>query len=173
MSSNSNFENSGFVEKAISEMKKVFNDASYGVEHTMKVLSYADEIMTGESLNEAQKELIRITTILHDIGALEAQKKYGSMEGPYQEKEGEILAKEILTHLGYDSQKTDRISFIVGNHHTPSKIDGIDFQIVWEADLLHNLEYMDVKNDKEKLIDLINANFKTATGRSIANKVFL
>ena len=39
---------------------------------------------------------ISIIAILHDIGAVEAQKKYGSIDGVYQEKDGPEVAKEIL-----------------------------------------------------------------------------
>jgi hypothetical protein len=53
----------------------------------------------------------------------------------------------------------------VGNHHTPSKIDGIDFQIQWEADLLDNLDYMKEKPAAKKLIV---ENFKTQIGRRLA-----
>jgi HD superfamily phosphodiesterase len=72
---------------------------------------------------------ISIIAILHDIGAVEAQKKYGSIDGVYQEKEGPEVAKEILKKVGYN-KNIDRICFIIGNHHTPSKIDGLDFQIL-------------------------------------------
>ena len=87
--------------------------------------------------------------ILHDIGAVEAQKKYGSIDGVYQEKEGPAVAKEILKKVGYN-KNIDRICFIIGNHHTPSKIDGLDFQIQWEADLLENLTVMDKEKEQEK-----------------------
>lgn len=43
--------------------------------------------MKGENVEAEEKELIRIVAILHDIGAVEAQKKYGSIDGPYQEIE--------------------------------------------------------------------------------------
>ena len=76
---------------------------------------------------------------------LKHKKKYGSIDGVYQEKEGPEVAKEILKKVGYN-KNIDRICFIIGNHHTPSKIDGLDFQIQWEADLLENLTVM----DKEK-----------------------
>lgn len=39
--------------------------------------------MKGENI---EKELITIVAILHDIGAVEAQKKYGSIDDIYQEK---------------------------------------------------------------------------------------
>ena len=86
--------------------------------------------------------------ILHDIGAVEAQKKYGSIDGVYQEKEGPEVAKEILKKVGYN-KNIDRICFIIGNHHTPSKIDGLDFQIQWEADLLENLTVMDKEKERK------------------------
>ena len=34
------------------------------------------------------------------------------------------------------------------NHHAPSKIDGLDFQIQWEADLLENLTVMDKEKEQ-------------------------
>lgn len=118
-----------YKEKAIEEMKDVFKKVPYGIEHTLKVLKNAEDIMDGENISEEEKELISIITILHDIGAIEAQRKHGSMDGTYQEKEGPAIARSILEKIGYDTVKTDRVCFIVGNHHTPSKIDGLDFQI--------------------------------------------
>ena len=134
-----------FKEKIIIEMKEVFKEILFGIEHTLKVLKNAKDIMKGENIGEEEKEFISIIAILHDIGAVEAQKKYGSIDGVYQEKEGPEVAKEILKKVGYN-KNIDRICFIIGNHHTPSKIDGLDFQIQWEADLLENLTVM----DKEK-----------------------
>lgn len=157
----------------IEEMKKVFKEVPFGIDHTLKVLGYAEEIMVGENVPEEMREIISLVAILHDIGALEAQNKYGSMEGHYQEKEGEIIARQILERVGYDSTKKDRVCYIVGNHHTPSKIDNLDFQIQWEADLLHNLEHMDIRNDKQKSKSFIDNNFKTNTGKNIAYKLFV
>ena len=52
----------------------------------------------------------------------------------------------------------DRICFIIGNHHTPSKINGLDFQIQWEADLLENLMVMDKEKEQEKIKKCIGEN---------------
>ena len=139
-----------FKEKIIIEMKEVFKEIPFGIEHTLKVLKNAEDIMKGENIGEEEKEFISIIGILHDIGAVEAQKKYGSIDGVYQEKEGPEVAKEILKKVGYN-KNIDRICFIIGNHHTPSKIDGLDFQIQWEADLLENLTVMDKEKEQEKL----------------------
>jgi urease accessory protein UreE len=158
-------------EKIIDEMKEVFKEIPFGVKHTLKVLQNAEDIMEGENIKE-EKELIAIVAILHDIGAVEAKKKYGSIDGPYQEKEGPAVAREILQKLGYD-KNIDRICFIIGNHHTPSKIDGVDFQILWEADLLENLTVMDIHKQQQEIKKCIEQNFKTNTGKIIAYSRFV
>lgn len=155
-------------EKVIDQMKAVFKEVPYGIDHTLSVLKDAECIMDGEGLTDATRDLIAIVAILHDIGAVEAQRKYGSMDAAYQEKEGPAIARRILEGLGYDCKFIERACFIIGHHHTPSKIDGIDFQIQWEADLLANLAYMPIKDDPTKLKQCIEENFKTATGKSLA-----
>jgi urease accessory protein UreE len=160
-----------FIEKIIEEMKEVFKEIPFGVDHTLKVLQNAEDIMKGENIEE-EKELISIVAILHDIGAVEALKKYGSIDGAYQEKEGPAVARDILQRVSY-SKNIDRICFIIGNHHTPSKIDGIDFQIQWEADLLENLTAMDIHNKQQEVKKCIEENFKTGTGKRIAYNRFV
>lgn len=63
-----------FKEKIIIEMKEVFKEIPFGIEHTLKVLKNAEDIMKGENIGEEEKEFISIIAILHDIGAVEAQK---------------------------------------------------------------------------------------------------
>lgn len=64
--------------KVIDKIKEVFQDVPYGVEHTLRVLNNAEEIMTGENVPKDQRELISLSAILHDIGAIEALRKHGS-----------------------------------------------------------------------------------------------
>lgn len=154
-------------------MKKANGDFYEQIEHTLQVLGFAEDIMKGEEVEEEKRELISIIAILHDIGIKEALKKYGSAAAPYQEKEGAVIAREILEAVGYPKEDTERVCYIVGYHHTASKIDGLDFQIQWEADLLVNLQNMEIKNDKEKLSKVIEENFKTATGKKLAEHLFL
>lgn len=161
-----------FKEKIIREMKEVFKEMPFGIEHTLKVLQNAEDIMECENIGGEEKERISIIAILHDIGAVEAQKKYRSIDGIYQEKEGPAVARDILQKIGY-VKNIDRICFIIGNHHSPSKIDGLDFQIQWEADLLENLTIMDKQKDKQKIRKCIEDNFKTATGKMIAYNRFI
>lgn len=151
-------------EKVIEEMKKEFRERPQGIEHTRNVLKNAEDIMKHEDLTEDQQELISILAILHDIGIPEAIKKHGSSKSTFQEKEGAVLARRILEKLEYDPDKTDRICYIVGNHHTASKVDGLDFQILWEADLLENMKAMEIPRDPDKRKKLIAENFETKGG---------
>ena len=148
-----------FKEKFIIEMKEVFKEIPFGIEHTLKVWKNAEDIMNGEKMEEEEKELIRIIDIINNMRAIEAQKKYDPFVGVYQEKEGPAVAKEILKKVGYN-KNIDRICFIIGNHHTPSKIDGLDFHIQWEADLLENLTVMYKEKEKETIKKCIGENFK-------------
>ncbi|KNY26148.1 HD domain-containing protein [Pseudobacteroides cellulosolvens] len=161
-----------FIERITDGMKEVFKEIPFGIDHTLKVLQNAEDIMEGENIGEEERELISIVAILHDVGAVEAQKKYGSIDGGYQEREGPAAAREILQKAGY-SKNIERICFIIGNHHTPSKIDGIDFQIQWEADLLENLTAMDINKQQQEIKKCIEQNFKTSTGKRIAYNRFV
>lgn len=162
-----------YIDKIIEEMREVFKEIPYGVEHTLRVLANAEEIMKGENLRDEDGELIAIVAILHDIGAVEALHKYGLIDGVYQEKEGPAVARKILEKIDYDPIKILRVCFIIGNHHTPSKIDGLDFQIQWESDLIENLLGTDIKEDRKKLQDIIDKDFKTTTGKALAYRLLL
>jgi HD superfamily phosphodiesterase len=162
-----------YIKNIIAEMQETFKEIPYGIEHTMKVLKNAEVIMDGEGIRGEERELIMIVAILHDIGAVEALHKYGSIDGIYQEMEGPTAAKFILDKVGYESNKIDRICHIIGNHHTPSKIDGLDFQIQWEADLIENLLGTEMKEDKKKLQDAIDKNFRTTTGKALACRLLV
>ncbi len=162
-----------YTENILKQMKEVFKEIPFGIEHTLKVLENAEAIMDGENVRGNERELISIVAILHDIGAVEAQRKYGSIEGIYQEKEGPLVAKTILEEEGLNPEDIERICYIIGNHHTPSKIDGLDFQIQWEADLLENMTVMDKQKEQQKIKKCIEDNFKTATGKKIAYERFV
>jgi HD superfamily phosphodiesterase len=154
--------------QAIEEMKIVFKDVPYGIEHTMRVLRNAQHIMDGEGIVGEIREVASLAAVLHDIGAIEAQKKHGSMEGKFQEMEGPSVARPILERIGVGTAVASRVCHIVGNHHSPEKIDGIDFQILWEADYLEYLQFGDKQMDDRTLRKEVQDNFRTHAGRTLA-----
>ena len=141
------------------------------IHHFLKVYAYADTIGRLEGLPEDQQGILRTAAVLHDIGIHAAEEKYGSSSGKYQEIEGPPIAEEMLTKLGYDKDVIERVSYLVGHHHTYSNIDGIDYQILVEADFLVNIDEDEMtketaKNVREKI-------FKTKSGTQMLDNLFL
>jgi HD superfamily phosphodiesterase len=117
------------------------------------------------------REVVGITALLHDIGIHEAEKKYNSTAGNYQQIEGPPLARQILSDLAVPADIIDRVCFITGNHHTYNKIDGLDFQVLVEADFLVNI-YEDEMN-QEAVESVLGKVFRTETGRNLAKCMYL
>ena len=113
-----------FKEKIIIEMKEVFKEIPFGIEHTLKVLKNAEDIMKGENIGEEEKEFISIIAILHDIGAVEAQKNgyYGVS------RKGRTRSSERNIKKGSYNKNIDRICFIIGNHQLHLKLMDLIFK---------------------------------------------
>ncbi len=152
----------------LKEMEAYFGDDKSLVDHTLEVLRYAKQIMDEEKISDDKTRSIIIeAAVLHDIGVIEARRKHGSSDGRYQEKEGPEVAKQIMEKLGRSEAQINRVYFIVGHHHTPSAIDGIDFQIVWEADQIVNVKAGGMKESKENF----EKYFKTKAGNCLLKAI--
>jgi hypothetical protein len=121
-------------------------------------------------LNESEQLIVNLSGILHDIGIKEAEKKYNSSAGPYQEKEGPPIAKQIMEKFAVDTHIIERVCYIVGHHHSYNKIDGKDFQILVEADFLVNI-YED-ELDKASVSSIKSKYFKTQVGIDILESMY-
>lgn len=157
-------------ERLISEMKKVFLKDEKRLNHALRVLDYAEEITRFE---KGDWHIVVPAAILHDIGIKESERKYGSSAGNYQEKEGPAIAREILLRAGFDKKSIDEIADIIAHHHSPGKVDTLNFKIVYDSDSLVNLKDEVDLCDKDKLRDWIDRIFLTAKGKSMARKVYL
>lgn len=160
-------------EAYITELKDHFGTDQRRINHALKVLAFAEKIAHGEGINSSLCHVVMISAILHDVGIKLAEEKYGSSAGPYQEKEGPPVAAAIMQRLGEPGNVIERVCYIIGGHHTPSKNDGLDFQIIWEADLLVNIEEDGLTGDKTKLQAIVAKNFKTKTGQQLAKTTYL
>jgi hypothetical protein len=109
------------------------------INHLLKVYSFAHHIGIMEGCNAQLQTIIEIAALLHDIGIHESERKYNSSAGNWQELEGPIVAGELLKDLNLDSSIQNRVLFLIGHHHSYKAIDGIDFQILVEADFLVNI----------------------------------
>lgn len=109
------------------------------IQHFVKVHSFAKQIGISERLDNDTMFVLEAAALVHDIGIKPAEEKYGSCSGKLQEQEGPVVAEAMLLSLGFPRKYLDRICYLVGHHHTYTDIDGIDYQILVEADYLVNL----------------------------------
>lgn len=140
------------------------------IQHFTKVHSYAKLIGIGEELDDASLFILEAAAYTHDIGIRVAEEKYGRCDGKLQEQEGPIIAQKMLSQLGFENYIVERICFLIGHHHTYDNIDGLDYQILVEADFLVNLYEDDAGN---RAIDKAYKRiFKTETGKKIFRLMF-
>ncbi|MQN00683.1 MAG: hypothetical protein DUD27_07530 [Lachnospiraceae bacterium] len=140
------------------------------IQHFTKVYYYAHLISVGEHLPLKTRQITEIAAMVHDIGIHKAEQHFHTTAGKYQEKLGAPEAAKLLTHMGFPEQVVNRVSFLVGHHHTYTNIDGIDYQILVEADFLVNIyeDQMDLKA-RENAFEKI---FKTETGKRLFRQMY-
>ncbi len=153
------------------QMIEFYKNDPKRIQHFTKVHSFAKLIAESENIDAETLYILEIASLTHDIGIKIAEKKYNSCNGKLQEQEGPKIAQEMLSNLGFKSTIIERVCYLIGHHHTYENIDGIDYQILLEADFLVNL-YED--NSSENTVKSALKNiFKTKTGIEICKKIFL
>jgi putative nucleotidyltransferase with HDIG domain len=162
-------ERDSLKERISVEMKKYFGKDLKRVNHALKVARYAEQILKMEGGNPL---VVLGAAYLHDIGIHEAEKKYGSASGYYQEMEGPAIAREILERLDVQKEIIEEIWDIIGHHHSPRERETLNFQILYEADWLVNIEEEGISKDRERLEKMVGKVFKTVTGRQLAEKLY-
>ncbi|MCD8181284.1 MAG: HD domain-containing protein [Firmicutes bacterium] len=153
------------------EMIKYYAGDIKRINHFIKVHGYAEAIGAAEGLDERTRLILETAAYVHDIGIKISEEKYNSSSGHYQEIEGPPIAEKMLKSLGYDDEIIGRVSYLVGHHHTYSDIDGIDYQILVEADFLVNIDEDGM--DKSTAKGVREKIFKTQTGREMLDKLYL
>jgi HD superfamily phosphodiesterase len=159
------------VPETLARMIEYFGNDVRRINHALKVYGFASLIARKEGLQNSDLEITDLASILHDIGIPVSEQKYGSCTGKYQEIEGPPIAREILESLGASANLIDRVCFLIGNHHTYTKIDGIDFQILVEADFLVN--FFEDEMGTDAVQSVLEKYFKTTTGKSILRRMYL
>ena len=80
------------------------------------------------------------------------------------------MVRAFLSDCGMCTGQIDRVAFLVGHHHTLSGIDGIDYQILIEADYIANA--MENGYSRENVTNFMNRIMKSESGKRIAKTVF-
>jgi HD superfamily phosphodiesterase len=159
------------IPNVMEKMIGYFGRDTRRINHALKVFAFARIISYHEHLDPETEETVLYTALLHDIGIVEAERKYQSSAGMYQQIEGPAVARKILEELGIPGPTIDRVCFITGNHHTYTKINGTDFQILVEADFLVNI--FEDGMDKEATESIYHRIFKTDAGKRLLLTMYL
>jgi hypothetical protein len=141
------------------------------IQHFAKVHSFARLIGTCEGLDGQTLYLLETEALLHDIGIIPARKAFGKGSGKYQEKVSDPLVRDMLGSLGFDPAIIERAAYVVSHHHTYDDIDGLDYQILVEADFLVNLFEED--EPREAVLAARDRIFRTETGKKLLEQMFL
>ena len=154
----------------IMEKMITFSDGNIrDIDHLIRVWAYAKTIGELEALDGETQRTLEVAAITHDIACPLCRMKYGSACGKRQEEEGPGLVMDFLSDSGMPAEVIRRIAFLVGHHHTYRDIDGIDWQILIEADYIANAcenGYPEA-NIRKFMADIM----RTASGKRIAATV--
>lgn len=140
------------------------------IHHFLKVHDFARLIGLSEGLPVHTLFLLEAAAYVHDIGIHEGERRFGRNDGKIQEELGPDEARPLLERLGFAPDDIDRITWLVGHHHSYGSIDGPDAQILAEADMLVN-QYEDGAGRKQNEA-LYHRLYKTETGKKLFETLY-
>ncbi len=155
----------------IMEKMIAFSDGNiHDIDHFIRVWTYARTIGELENLDRETQFLLEVAAITHDIACPLCRIKYGNTNGKYQEEEGVSMVKEFLSDTGIAEEVIDHVAFLVSHHHTFSGIDGIDYQILIEADYIANAT--ESGYSQENIVNFMQKIMKTEGGKQILKAIY-
>jgi putative nucleotidyltransferase with HDIG domain len=159
-----------FKDRVAIEMKRYFQYDFKRIGHATKVARYAERIVKQEGGDPA---VVLSAAYLHDIGIKEAERKYYDAAVDHHEEEGPSIARQILGRLKAPETLIDDVCAIIEHHHHPRQAETVNFKIVYDADLIVNLEERrkEAHAGDEDLITVSEGDFFTKGGRELARKV--
>ena len=147
------------------------NNTIHDINHLTKVWAFARNIGESEHLDPKTQYILEASAILHDIACPMLRKQYGHADGKLQEKYGPDMARKFLKDSDLTPEQIKRIVYLIGHHHTFDNIDGLDYQILVEADYLVNAE--ESEYSKENILNMYDRYFKTETGEKLLRSIYL
>ncbi len=158
-------------EKMIQKMVEFDGGDPKRIQHFLKVYQFAHVIGVEEGISEELQKILDLAAILHDIGIRPSEEKYGRCDGKLQEQEGPAYAMQLLKEFSeVTEEERDRICYLIGHHHTYQNVEGMDYQILLEADFLVNA-YED-ELPREAILTFKQKVFRTETGKRLLDTMF-
>lgn len=148
-----------------------FYDGNFDdINHFLKVWSYAEIIGRLEGLDSHTEEVLELAAVVHDIACPLCREKYGNTDGRHQEEESPELVVAFFIDIPIAKADVERISWLVAHHHTYTNVEGLDYQILLEADYIVNAG--ENGYDTSQIRAFRDNVFRTQAGRRIIESIF-
>ena len=158
------------IAAAIEKMTDFYKGNIHDIYHFLKVWAFAKNIGEAEGLDPKTQETLEMAAVVHDIACPLCRVKYGNANGKHQEEESAALIEEFFVDSDLPKEFVDRVSYIVSHHHTITGIDGIDYQIMIEADYLVNADESNFSGNNVR--NMLEKVFKTETGKFLLQSMY-
>lgn len=152
------------------KMIEYSNGNLHDINHFMKVYGYAKTIGECEHLDYETQTVLEVAALVHDIACPLCREKYGNADGKHQEEEGPALVRDFLKGTDCENDFVERVAYLVGHHHTLTNIEGMDYQILIEADYLVNAD--ESSYSKDNIRNMSDKVFQTETGKRLLKRIF-
>ncbi len=137
-------------------------------QHILKVYALAKLIGEAQRLPAWEQRIVQAAAILHDIAIGPCKQKYGEATQDKQRREAPALVRRFLRAAGYPEKDQPRILYLVQSHHAYDRIDGMDFQVLVEADLIAGA--YESASPSETAAAACGL-FRTATGKALLEQI--
>ena len=159
------------VASAIEKMIAFYQGNLHDINHFLKVWAFAKTIGEQEGLDDQTQLTLELAAVVHDIACPLCREKYGNTDGKKQELESPPLVEAFFADLPVARADIDRISWLAAHHHTYTNVDGIDHQILLEADFLVNVD--EGGCTRSAIENFRRRVFRTAAGTQLLDSIYL
>ncbi len=159
------------VAEATRKMVEFYDGNLHDVEHFLKVWGFAKTIGELEGLDAHTQQVLELAAVIHDIACPLCREKYGNTLGKNQELESPALVEAFFEDLPVAREDVERISWLAAHHHTYEGVEGLDYQILLEADYLVNAGE---SGYSRSAIEAFRKNvFRTTSGTRLLDSMYL
>ena len=158
------------VSSAIEKMIAFYQGNLHDINHFLKVWAFARTIGEQEGLDDQTQLTLELAAVVHDIACPLCREKYGNTSGKHQEEESALLVAEFFKDVPAGELDVERITWLVTHHHTYTNVEGMDYQILLEADFLVNAG--ESEYSKQAIENFCRKVFRTEAGTHLLKSMF-
>ena len=159
------------IAAAIEKMTDFYKGNIHDIYHFLKVWAFAKNIGEAEGLDPKTQETLEMAAVVHDIACPLCREKYGNTSGKHQEEESAPLVAEFFKDVPAGELDVERITWLVTHHHTYTNVEGMDYQILLEADFLVNADEGALV--RAAIENMRQSVFRTGVGIRLLDSIYL